>query len=346
MSPMRRSCSGILLLAGLAGIVSTAHAAETAIGETTFGGKVFIDATHLSTTRDGVDDDSTGVDLTRLYFDIDHRFSPVWSAHLTTDVNWLRGESDPTDVWIKHAYVQGAFSKAFVLRVGAADMPWAAMANQWYGFRYVDNELVSRLKFASTADWGVHVQGAPADGPRLDYAVSVVTGSSYKRPRTGNRPDVEARLGWQPSEHSVIAVGGYDGQLGLDDDTQALTHTARRWDALAAYAGPRYRLGAQWFESRDWTQLRSPLSDGAHGWSTWASAKLSERWTLFARHDDTSTSAQLDPSRHDRYSNAGIEWRVSPKLLVAAAWKHQRLRDRSGERASANEAGLWAQFAF
>jgi hypothetical protein len=176
--------------------------------------------------------------------------------------------------------------------------------------------------------------------------VSVVTGSSYKRPRTGNRPDVEARFGWQPSEHTVVAVGGYDGQLGLDDDPRALTHTARRWDALAAYAGPRFRLGAQWFETRDWTQLRSPLSDSGHGWSAWASAKLSDRWTLFARHDASSTSAQLDPSRHDRYSNAGIEWRLTPKLQVAAVWKHQQLRDRSGERASANEAGLWAQFTF
>jgi hypothetical protein len=346
MRAVRDWLIAVVLLAGMSAIVPAASAAETAIGDTTFSGKVFIDATHLSATSNGVGDDSNGVDLTRLYLDFDHRFSQVWSAHLTTDVNWLRDENDPTDVWVKHAYLQGAFSKALVLRVGAADMPWAALANQWYGFRYVDNELVTRLKYGSTADWGVHVLGSPADGAGLDYAVSVVTGSSYKRPRTGNRPDVEAIFGWQPTEHTVIAIGGYDGQLGLDDDTRPLTHTARRWDAMAAYAGPRFRIGAQLFQTHDWTQLRSPLSDSAHGWSAWASAKVSDRWTLFARHDASSTSADLEPSRHERYSNAGIELRVTAKLQVAAAWKRQRLRDRNGVRAAANEAGLWAQFTF
>ena len=30
-----------------------------------------------------------------------------------------------------------------------------------YGYRYVENTLVDRIKFGNSADWGVHVLGIP-----------------------------------------------------------------------------------------------------------------------------------------------------------------------------------------
>lgn len=41
---------------------------------------------------------------------------------------------------------------------------------------------------------------------------SVVSGSSFRHPRAGDLPDVEARVAWQPS---VLAIGGYDGQFAF-----------------------------------------------------------------------------------------------------------------------------------
>ena len=116
---LRRAAAGtgsvFLALAAAAG----AHAADTPVGATTVGGKLFLDVSHLNQYRNGQRTATSrdGADLKRFYIDVDHRFSQVWSAHLTTDINWMRNNS-PTDLWVKHAYLQGAFSKALVLRFG------------------------------------------------------------------------------------------------------------------------------------------------------------------------------------------------------------------------------------
>jgi hypothetical protein len=340
-------------VARLAGIVlalaacGSAHATDTAVGDTTMGGKIFVDATRLDQHKNGRRTalNRDGVDLKRFYIDIDHRFSRTWSAHLTTDINWTRNQS-PTDLWVKHAYLQGSFSKALVLRLGAADMPWTPFVNAWSGFRYIDKEAVTRLGYGASADWGVHLLGALGQGGRLQYATSMVSGSSFKRPRTGERPDFEARVAWQPSAHTVLAVGGYNGTRALDGGDHRALHTANRVDAMAAYAGKRFRLGGQYFRATDWNQVRSPERDRARGWSVWASWKLTPQWALFARHDQADTSERLDPARRDRYSNAGVEWSPNRSLRLAAAYKHERLANQTSELSSSNELGVWAQIAF
>ncbi len=343
---IRHMLEGLATLAVACAVAPPAFAGDTRSGDTTFGAKVFVDATHLDQDKNGVRTDASGTngDIKRLYLDFDHRFGQVWSAHLTTDINWLRDES-PTDLWVKRAYVQGAFSKGLVLRLGSADMPWAGFVNGWSGYRYVDKELVTRLKYGASADWGVHVLGAPGDGD-LQYAVSMVSGSSYKSPRTGDRPDFEARLAWQPSKQMVLAAGGYDGTRAMDGGSQTALHTARRWDVLAAYKSEKLRVGAQYFRATDWNEVLSATRDRASGWSLWASLQLAPRWSVFARHDQADTSEVQDPARHDRYSNVGLEWAVNRNLRVAAVYKHERLKNLTSALSASNEAGLWAQISF
>ncbi|WP_431634982.1 porin [Dyella sp. KULCS107] len=347
-SLLRRAAAGtgaaFFLALGLAG---GARAADTPVGATTLGGKLFLDVSHLNAYRNGQRTATSrdGADLKRFYLDLDHRFTDVWSAHLTTDINWAR-DSSPTDLWLKHAYLQGAFSKALVLRFGSAPLPWAGFVNQWSGYRYVDKELVTRLKFGASADWGVHALGALGDGGRLQYAASVISGSSFKHPRTGDRPDVEARVAWQPSAHSVLAVGGYDGERALGGGNLPTYHTARRWDAMAAYATQRVRLGAQYFRAVDWNQVRSPRGDRASGWSAWASVVLDPRWAVFARYDRADTSASLDPSRRDHYANLGVAYRVSRQVQLAAVYKRERISHEHLALSSSNELGVYAQIGF
>lgn len=344
---LRHALAGLATLAAVAGICAPAQASDAEIGETTFGGKVFLDTTHLDQSKSGkrTDASGNGADLTRLYLDLDHRFSQVWSTHLTTDINWLRNAS-PTDLWVKRAYLQGAFSKAFVLRLGSADMPWAGFVNGWSGYRYVDKELVTRLQYGASADWGVHVLGAAGDSGQLQYATSMVSGSSFKRPRTGDRPDFEARVAWQPSKQTVLAIGGYNGTRALDGGSHVAQHTARRWDALAAYHDQRFRFGGQYFRATDWNQVRSVANDRASGWSVWASMQLAPQWSVFARHDQADTSELLDPARHERYNNLGVEYRINRNLQIAAVYKHERLANSSTLLSASNEAGLWAQISF
>lgn len=324
------------------GLVATAACAasdELAVGATRVSGSLFLDLSHV----DG--NGSTSADLKRFYFNVEHRFSETWSVRATSDVNWLR-DQQPTDVWLKFAYLQGSFSKAFTLRAGAAPMPWSELADKWSGFRYIDAELVSRVKAGETSDWGVHALGTFGASGQLAYAAAIVTGAGYKQPRIGNGPDFESRVSWQPTAHTVLAVGGYAGTRGQDGDGQDALHTARRWNALAAYADSRWRFGAQYFRADDWNQVLRVADDRGDGWSAWASVQVAPKVALFARHDRYAPSSVLDPSRSERYSNAGIEWHARPWLRMAAVWKHTRVDDHGVVLKDGDEAGVYAQINY
>lgn len=340
---MRRGRALVLSMLLATMSVGAARAADNdlAVGATRINGTVFLDMSRL----DAQGSESTGADLKRFYFNVEHRFSPVWSVRATTDINWLRGQ-DPTDLWLKYAYLQGTFDKAFTLRAGAAPMPWSELADKWWGYRYIDPELVSRVKAGETSDWGVHALGAFGKRGQLDYAVSVVTGAGYKQPRLGNGPDVDARFSWQPSTHTVVALGTYSGTRGEDVDGAAALHVAHRWSALAAYADARWRFGAQYFRTDDWNRVLKPAGDRGHGWSAWASVQLAPKLAVFARHDRYVPSSVLDPSRTERYANAGIEWRARSWLRVAAVWKRTRVADAGAVLQDVREAGVYAQLSY
>ncbi|MGH8192707.1 MAG: hypothetical protein ACREP2_14845 [Rhodanobacteraceae bacterium] len=214
-----------------------------------------------------------------------------------------------------------------------------------YGYRYVDKELVTRLKFGGSADWGVHTLGDFGPHDQFQYAVSGITGAGFKEPRIGNSVDVEARLDWLPTRNMVIAVGGYRGKLAQNVDGAVALHTARRQNAMVAFANDRWRVGAQYFRADDWRQVTVPQTDRAHGWSTWASVQVTPKAGLFARHDDTATSVVLDPGQRDGYSNLGVEWRLRKQLRTAALYKRERLTDSKRVLTSDREIGVYAQLA-
>lgn len=342
MNSLWVSSRRLRLACGLA-LASALPAASA--GDFTFGGKLFADFSQLrqhdrATHADGR---ATDADLKRLYLDADYAFDPAWSAHLTTDINWLRGERDP-DVWVKHAYLQRTFSKAAVLRVGADDMPVMALTSQWYGYRYIDPIATSLQKIDSAADWGLHLKGALA--PRLDYAVSVVSGGGYKRPTHGRRADVEALLAWHASAHTVLALGGYDGQLAADDEPTAPYHTARRVDLLAAYADDVWRVGARYSYASNWASLYSVNSERTRSWSAWGSVRVAEQWSVFARYDHGQPASLRDPTRHTSYADAGVQWQPVKRLRLALVMKHNALRREGRELRSSDEAGVWSEFTF
>lgn len=314
-------------------------------GDFSFGGKVFADISQLQKQDHaaGTDTRAWDVDLKRLYLDADYAFDPAWSVHVTTDVNWLRGERDP-DVWLKHAYVQRQWDGGTRLRVGVDDMPALALTSKWYGYRYIDPIGTSIQKIDSAADWGVHLTGVLA--PKVDYAVSVVTGGGYKHPTHGRRADVEAMVTWHTSEHTMLALGGFDGQLAASADARPLYHTARRLDLLAAYASEVWRLGMRYSYASNWTTLYSVNSERNGSWSAWGSVQVAPQWSVFARYDRAQPTRLNDPSRRAMYANAGVQWQPVKRLRLALAFKRNALRRDNGEIRRSNEAGIWSEYSF
>jgi len=330
-------------------------ALEKAINNTTLSGKMYFDFTSIDQKNSDTGKTSAsglGLDVKRFYLGVDHKFNDVWSANLTTDFNYVSSDSE-TNLFVKKAYLQAKFDKAAVFRVGSADMPWIPFAEKYYGFRYVEPTLTDRLKYANSADWGLHLGGDIGAGNSFNYAVSVVNGNGYKNPGRSKGVDFEGRVGFVPFENMIVAVGGYSGHRGQETETTGALNTARRGNLMVAYASDAFRLGAEYFTAKDWNNVLTPLSDKSDGYSVWGSVAIADGVSLFARYDNAKLSKTLDSANKDVYYNAGVEYQVTKGFKLAGVWKHEKA-DKSVDapvpphvqNVKTNEIGVFGEVAF
>lgn len=299
---------------------------EKLVDNTSVGGKMYVDLTNIDQKNSDTgktNASGTGLDVKRFYLSVDHKFNDIWSANLTTDFNYVSADGE-TNLFVKKAYVQGKFDQALVFRAGASDMPWIPYVESFYGYRFVENTLIDRLKYGDSSDWGLHLAGDVGASKSFNYDVALVNGNGYKNPSRSKSPSVEARVGFLPVDNLVIALGGYSGKRGNDFEKNNTQHTATRGDAMVAYAGKMFRLGAEYFTAKDWNNVLTPRGDKANGYSVWGSVPIAEDWALFARYDNAKLSKDIDPSSKDTYYNAGIQYQVTKGFQLAGVYKHEK----------------------
>ncbi len=318
------------------------------VDNTKLSGRMYYNLSNIEDSSKGVKTDKSGFafDIKRFYLGVDHKFDDVWSMNLTTDFQYSSAISS-TEVYLKKAYVQAKLSDALVLRAGAADLPWVPFAENWYGMRYIENTIADRLKFGTSADWGLHAGGKVAGGS-LEYAVAGLNGNGYKNPSRSKGLDFEGRVSYSPTEKTVIGVGAYSGTLGKDKQTVDALHTANRVDFLAAYMSGNTRLGVEYFQAKNWNNVLTAATDKASGYSLWGSIGLTDGGvTLFGRYDKTDLSKTLDPSLQDTYYNLGVEFPVVKGVKLAAVYKHTgQQNDAKSKDLETNEFGMWGEFRF
>src|SRR5665213_3421711 len=127
----RRIIAAVVLAAGAS--VSAAGAAELG-ADTTIGGQVFADLSHITEQQNGTDiaPTGTGFDVKRAYLSVNHNFDEVFSAKLTTDAEFISSSAGSgfsssttsnsggvTEVFIKLLYLQAKLNDAFVVHVGS-----------------------------------------------------------------------------------------------------------------------------------------------------------------------------------------------------------------------------------
>jgi hypothetical protein len=315
---MRKRVLAAATAVALLSLAGTAYADDA----TTVGGRMYADFSNISQDKNDktTDADGTGFDVKRFYLIIDHKFDDIWSANLTTDFNYVANDGE-TNVFVKKAYVQAKLDDYFIVRGGSADMPWIPFVEGWYGYRYIDPTVTDRLKFANSADWGIHALSTT--NGMFNYAASVVNGGGYKNPSRSSGMDFEGRVGFQPIEGLMLAGGGYSGDRGSDIESAPSQHTATRWDAMAAWKSGPFRVGGEYFSSDDWNQVTKAAKDSSDGWSVWASWAFTPEWGAFARYDRAKLSKDIDPTAKDTYYDAGIEWNVRKGIRLAGVWKHE-----------------------
>ncbi len=329
---------------------------------TKISGRMYYDVTNISQKSNGVKQASNGTqfDVKRFYFGVDHKFNDIFSANLTTDFTYDSGVG-ATQIYVKKAYLDANLSPMLDIRLGSTDLPWVPFAEDMYGYRYVENVMIDRTKFGTSADWGVHAKGSfPAGMAKISYAISAVNGAGYKKPGLGgttNRGkgiDVEGRLSADVS-HFTVAVGGYTGKLGKDVQGVATFNTAQRFDALAAYHDDRIRLGVEYFAASDWNDVTNPgATNSSEGISGFGSFKFTPKFSVFGRYDWVKPKRDTAANLKDNYFNVGVQY--SPAKIVDFALVYKRDKVDNGTIGTSNgniggsvsgtydEVGLWSQF--
>ncbi len=298
---MRKQTLKAVMIAGCAAatpafIAPPAFAADLG-ANTTLGGQVFSDLSYINLQNDnskGVPvesaPDGTGFDIKRLYLIVNHTFSDIWSANLTTDAQYSTASTSTvdtsptgttsaltsqttsggvTEVFIKKLYLQGAFNKAFVVDVGSYNSSWAPFVENQYGYRWIEKTETDRLGLANTADWGAFATGAVGPDGIVSYSVGAVDGAGFKNPTRTKFVDLDSRVGVTPVSWLTIGVGFYDGHLGQITASNASfpDNTASRLDGLVAVHFAGLRLGGEYFKAKNFKTVNSATA-GVYGTSS------------------------------------------------------------------------------
>jgi hypothetical protein len=321
--------------------------------DTKVGGTMFADASYIQNKNDGVKNAQSGVDydIKRMYLTVDHRFSDMFSANMTTDFTY-DSTTKATQLYIKKAYLQtNLLGDAFIVRAGAADLPWVPFVEALYGYRYVDHVLIDNYSFGTSTDWGVHVLGSLMDH-HIGYAFSVVNGEGYKIASTGtanrtNAVDVEGRVNVNIS-HFTVAVGGYDGKLGHDVVGTPTFNTAERFDAIGAYTDSRIRVGVEYMWAKFWndvTQSNPAKTNTSEAVSAFGSFNFTKQFAVFGRWDWIKPQEDTAPNFHSDFYNVGISYKPIGPLDFALVYKHDSVLDgllstQNGAIGTLNKSGV------
>lgn len=347
---MSTKCLSAAVLIGCAIASGGARAADP--GQTTVGGRAFIDVTSIDETSNDKKTDASGlgIDVKRFYIAIDHGFDKTWNANITTDFNYVSADSE-TQLFVKKAYVEAKFAKAFNMRIGSSDVPLVPFVEGLYGNRYIENVIVERLSLEASADWGVHTTGA-FFGDHMHYALDAITGAGYKNPTRSESLDYDGRLDFEPIGGLTVALFYRTGHRGLDKQSVTTLHTADRSEVLLAWVKPKYKIGVEYFQADNWNQVLSPLKDSADGYSVWAGLEV-KKVSLFARYDDANPSKDLAPPLKNKYYNFGVTLHPVPKIDVAFVYKQDKVQNGTYKTTNGtiangthDELGVWIQVSY
>ena len=349
---------------------------------TSVSGKVFLNTSNIHQTSTDLAGNQTDniqngyqTELKRFYVGIDHKFNDVFSANITTDFrynsNYTVASAPSRDVliYVKKAFLQAKLDPAFIIRAGAADLPWVPFDESVYGYRFVENTLIDRTKFGTSSDWGIHILGSFAKN-LVSYQVSAINGGGYKSlTRNSDTVDFEGRVSVNPIKPVTLAIGGYTGKLDKSNATVNVNHRATRFNALAAYSDKRIRAGVEYFHATNWNNiatanLPNPApntpDDKAHGWSGFGSFAFTPRVSAFGRYDWVKpTGLRVSGTTgtvEDHYLNLGVDFKPINPIDLAIVYKHERtnngfLSTSNGtigglDHGSYDEVGIFGQVAF
>lgn len=334
---------------------------------TSISGRMYFNFSSLDSKSNGIHPtgagslNGIGFNIKRFYLGVDHTFSPMFAGNVTMDVSNVVGQTSNTNFtatgtpagsnqpglvgkgfYIKKAYLQAKLDPTLVIRLGASDLPWVPYAEGVYGYRHIENTIIDRVNFGTSADWGVHISGDLAKG-LVSYQVSVVDGAGYRNVKVTNSVDIEGRVSIN-YKGFYGAVGGYSGDRGNNTQGAVTPHKATRANAIAGYKDKSFGAGMEYYHATNWNNVTTAATDKADGYSAFGNVNFADKWSAFARYDWLKPAKTSNDNLKDQYYNVGVQWEPVKIVDLALVYKHERvanglLGSQNGTIGGANPAG-------
>jgi hypothetical protein len=368
--------------------------------DTVISGRMYFNASSIDQKLNGAKTaaSGTGFNIKRLYLGVDHKFDNIYSANLTMDISNVVGRTafgnfagnnigvvpsttpggTPTltqsdygvvgrGFYVKKAFLQAKFNPAFIVRVGAADLPWVPYVESQYGYRQIENTLIDEFGFGTSSDWGVHVLGDLAGG-LISYQVSVINGAGYRNVKVTKSVDVEGRVSIA-YKGFFGAIGGYTGKLGADVQSTiaapvVVRHTATRLNGAVGYKNKLFTIGGEYFWAKNYTNngqtyITQAVGDKGEGYSVFGSVNVAPKFSVFGRYDHEEPRKEALPDLKSDYFNVGVQYSPAKIVDLALVYKRDKVSGGQiatqngvigltgiGNKASYDEFGLFGQFRF
>ncbi|MBU6266552.1 MAG: hypothetical protein KGN34_03365 [Sphingomonadales bacterium] len=318
--------------------------------DTKVSGRIYLNASTISQKTAGGNNvnTGTGLNIKRVYVGIDHKFNDVFAMNVTTDVSNVVGRTAFDNqasatasnlvgkgFYVKKAYLEAKINPALWVRVGAADLPWVPFMENQYGYRHVENVLIDRTGYGTSADWGIHVGGDLLD-KHIQYQLSAINGAGYRNVKVSKNVDFEGRVSAQWNG-LWGAVGGYVGKRGNAVQTLTTTpttfRTAKRLDAALGYKKDAINIGAEYFYAKDWNNVAvNPASnalsqDSAQGYQVFGNYNFTPKWSVFSKYEWEQPNRITVPSLRDNYFNVGVQYEPVKIVDLALVYKRETVKN-------------------
>jgi len=277
---MPLACLSILFLA-----FSNLTAQEGKISGYMFG-DYFYEFSHPDPAIDTMN--RNGFQFRRIYFTYDRELSESFAVRFRLEINSPNfGRNDQLVPYVKHAYLSWKnLIPEGKLYFGLSNTPTFLLSDEIWGYRSVEKTIMDLRGIASSADFGVALEGKFTSSGVLNYHLLLANGAG-----TRGETDANKRLYLSvpiKMQKAYFVVPYVDYESGND---------GRGKNLLALFAGmqkPNFHGGLEVFQKINNEALPNNADRTEFGLSIFGAVKTSEKIKLLGRFDIFDPNTDLD----------------------------------------------------
>lgn len=292
---------------------------------------------HFGATSTNAGWDINGFEMERAYFGYKYQFDPKWSATVILDAQQGNGTG------IERVFAKNAFVKyhnhGLTLMAGIVPTVQGTLAESNWGYRYVAKSMYDLNGYGNTADLGFYAQYDLND--LFSFDLSILNGEGFRKLQLDNDLLYGGGITFSPYKGFNLRVYG-DIQTEEMAATDTTMGAQKNLQIHAGYDHKKFRLGAEY--NWQWNNTGN-LGHVIHGFSCYATGKITPKFNIFARYDNGSSIDKLyapvldangDPANSAwAYAKdgqdifCGVEYRVNKLIALSPAIRYHIFADNS-----------------